>query len=208
MPGRDGLSLVKELKELRPMLNIVMVTAYQEYAYDAMRLYVSDYILKPAMPEDVKRALQNLRNPIGAGKKHLYIQCFGNFEVFCDGSLVHFKRAKAKEMFAYMIDRKGASSTNAELCAVLWEDSTGEKARSGYFAQVVHALRASLKELGCEEIFVHSRNAYAIVPEMIDCDYYRMLAGEDQAASTFHGEYMTQYSWAENTRASLHFSHE
>jgi len=205
MPGKDGLSLARELKTLCSKINIVMVTAYQEYAYDAFRLYVSDYILKPAMPDDVERALKNLRNPVEAKQKDLFVQCFGNFEVFCDDRLVKFKRSKAKELLAYMIDRKGASSTNAELCAALWEDGAGEKEHSGYFAQIVYSLRASLKELGCEDIFVHSRNSYAIVPDRINCDYYRMLEGDTQAVSAYHGEYMTQYSWAEITRARLHF---
>lgn len=205
MPGKNGLLLAQELKTICPKINIVMVTAYQEYAYDALQLYVSDYILKPAMPDDVERALKNLRNPVEAEQKDLFVQCFGNFEVFCDGRLVKFKRSKAKELLAYMIDRKGASSTNAELCAALWEDSGGEKEHGGYFAQVVYSLRASLKELGCEDIFVHSRNSYAVVPERINCDYYRMLEGDLQAADAYHGEYMTQYSWAEITRARLHF---
>lgn len=205
MPGKDGLSLARELKEVQPMLNIVMVTAYQEYAYDALRLYVSDYILKPAMPDDVRRALGNLRHPVADYQKGLYVQCFGNFEVFYDGRVVSFGRAKAKEMFAYMIDRKGASSTNAELCSVLWEDE-GEKEHSSYFAQVVHALRMSLKELDCEDVFVHSRNVYAVAPDRISCDYYNFLAGDPQAAGAYRGEYMTQYSWAEITRARLYFS--
>lgn len=205
MPGKDGLSLARELKAIRPMLNIVMVTAYQEYAYDAFRLYVSDYILKPAMADDVRRAMKNLRNPVASYQKGLFVQCFGNFEVFYDGKVVNFGRAKAKEMFAYMIDRKGSSSTNAELCSVLWEDE-GEKEHSSYFAQVVYALRAGLKELGCEGVFVHSRNAYAVAPDRISCDYYNFLAGDPQAAGAYRGEYMTQYSWAEITRARLYFS--
>lgn len=208
MPGMDGLSLAQELKRILPALNIVMVTAYQEYAYDAFKLYASDYILKPVMPEDVKRALQNLRNPIESSRKGLYIQCFGNFEVFCDDKIVNFRRAKAKEMLAYMIDRKGASATHAELCAILWEDNEGERERSNYFSQVVYALRAGLKELGCEDVLIHNRNSYAIAPDRIECDYYRMLAGDFQAAAAFQGEYMTQYSWAEITRARLHFNLE
>ena len=208
MPGRSGLSLAKEMREIEPTTNIVMVTAYQEYAYEAVKLYVSDYILKPALVDDVKRALDNLRNPVAAYQQGLYVQCFGNFEVFYDGRLVTFHRAKAKEMLAYMIDRKGSSSTNAEICAILWEDDASEHEHSGYFAQLVHALRAGLKELGCEDVFVHSRNAYAVAPAKINCDYYSMLSGDARAASAFQGEYMAQYSWAEITRARLHFSSE
>ena len=34
---------------------------------------------------------------------------------------------------------------------------------------------------------------------LLDCDYYRMLAGDMDAVNDFQGEYMTQYSWAEIT---------
>ena len=37
----------------------------------------------------------------------------------------------------------------------------------------------------------------------IDCDYYRFLNGEPLAMRAFHGEYMTQYSFAEKNRAAL-----
>ena len=57
MPDKDGLTLAKELKQLCPLLNIVMVTAYPQYALDAMHLYVSDYILKPARRDEVRRAM-------------------------------------------------------------------------------------------------------------------------------------------------------
>ena len=60
MPGKDGLELAKEIKQVRPLINIIMVTAYQQYLYDAVKLYVSDYILKPARAGDIKNALANL----------------------------------------------------------------------------------------------------------------------------------------------------
>ena len=48
MPDMDGLTLAAEMKKLCPLVNIIMVTAYSDYALDALKLYVSDYILKPA----------------------------------------------------------------------------------------------------------------------------------------------------------------
>ena len=35
------------------------------------------------------------------------------------------------------------------------------------------------------------------------CDYYQFLDGETSAISSFVGEFMSQYSWAEITTASL-----
>ena len=43
------------------------------------------------------------------------------------------------------------------------------------------------------------RNQYAVVPEKIDCDYYRFLKRDANAVNLYHGEFMKQYSWAEFT---------
>ena len=197
MPGKDGLTLAKELKTIRPMLNIVMVTAYPQYALDAVKLYVSDYILKPAMVNDIKNAIANLRNPVIEERKGLYVRCFGNFEVFYDGEPVHFGRAKVKELFAYLIDRKGSTASNAELRAALWYDEVndGEKQRK-YFAQIVYELRTLLEKLKLSDIFIQSRDSYAIVPDKIPCDYYMAVKRNPEALSLYEGEYMNQYEWA------------
>ena len=197
MPDMDGLTLAAEMKKLCPLVNIIMVTAYSDYALDALKLYVSDYILKPAMPEDVKNALLNLRHPVRKSGEGLFVQCFGNFEVFYDGEPVRFTRSKAKELFAYLIDRKGASVTNAQLRAILWMDETSDYVKQGhYLAQIVHELQGILNELNLSDIFLHRRNAYAIVPDMIPCDFYQALAHDPRALSMYHGEYMGQYPWA------------
>ncbi len=197
MPEIDGLTLVKEIQKLRPITNLIMVTAYPDYALDALRLYVSDYILKPAAPEQVSRALKHLRNPIPKREKGLFVQCFGNFEVFYDGDPIRFTRAKAKELFAYLIDRRGASASNAQLRSVLWldENDSDDKHRN-YFARIVLELKKTLENLGLSDIFIHSRDSYAIVPDLIPCDYYMALEKDAAAMSKYQGEYMTQYEWA------------
>ena len=196
MPEKDGLALAKEIKDIRPMTNIVIVTAFPEYALEAYKLYVSDYVLKPVTHEDLKNALNNLRNPIRERRKGLYVRCFGDFAVFYDAKPLHFGRTKTKEMFAYLIDRKGAECTNAQIRAVLWGDNVSDDDRQRhYFAQVAYELRAKLDELGLADIYVHSRDSYAIVPDKIACDYYEALQSKDFAG--FEGEYMTQYEWAE-----------
>ena len=112
--------------------------------------------------------------------------------------------AKAKEIFAYLIDRKGASATNAELRAVLWGDDVDDSERQrNYFSQCVRDLRMKLEQIGCEDIFIQKRDFYAVVPERIPCDYYSALHNERKALSGFHGEYMSQYEWAEERLGGL-----
>jgi len=195
MPVKDGLDIAKEMISLHPTINIIMVTGYPQYALDAVKLYVCDYIVKPALPEDLSRALAHLRYPVAGARKGLYVRCFGSFEVFYDGEPIHFRRAKAKELFAYLIDRSGSTATNAEIRAVLWEDKAAdiEKQRK-YFAQIVYELRTKLDGLGLSDIFLQSRDAYSVVPDRISCDYYDALGSNEM--DEYKGEYMTQYNWA------------
>lgn len=58
MPGADGLQLARELRQLRPDMAIVFVTAHAEHAVDAFDLDVTDYLTKPVRAERLQKALQ------------------------------------------------------------------------------------------------------------------------------------------------------
>jgi two-component system, LytTR family, response regulator LytT len=64
MPGLDGMSVVKRLREMDiPLPYIVFSTAYEQYAVEAFRLEAMDYLLKPVdklrLVETVERARRN-----------------------------------------------------------------------------------------------------------------------------------------------------
>ena len=74
-----------------------------------------------------KKELYDLRRPIPK-RNRLRAQTFGNFEAYIDGKPIAFKYSKTKELLAYLIDRKGALCTSAELQAVIFEDDFGHGA--------------------------------------------------------------------------------
>ena len=45
MPGMDGLSLARRIIASHPAVNIIFVTGYREYAYEAHELYCSAFLL-------------------------------------------------------------------------------------------------------------------------------------------------------------------
>ncbi len=53
----QGTDLVKALKNIRPEMKIVFVTAYSEYAAEAFELEVEDYIMKPFSQKRLARIL-------------------------------------------------------------------------------------------------------------------------------------------------------
>jgi two-component system, LytTR family, response regulator AlgR len=57
MPGADGLQLARELRQIRPELAIIFVTAHAEHAVEAFDLDVTDYLTKPVRAERLQKAL-------------------------------------------------------------------------------------------------------------------------------------------------------
>jgi len=60
MPGKDGLSLLHEVKRLRPEVPVILITAYGtiESAVDAMKEGAMDYLLKPIKMEEVELVIE------------------------------------------------------------------------------------------------------------------------------------------------------
>lgn len=203
MPGMDGLTLAKQLKDACPDVNIVFATGYSKYAVQAFSIYASGYLLKPIHKQELEEAFAHLRTPVRYEEGKLRVQCFGNFEVFFEGKPVVFKRSLAKELLAYLIDLRGASGNTAQLCAVLWEDSAKAMENRHYFRNIVSELKKVLKACRAEKALICRRNLFAIDVSQVECDYYKFLNHEVAAINSYHGEYMKQYSWAEMTTGAL-----
>jgi len=58
MPGRDGMSVLRTIKEKWPESEVVVITGYPsvDTAKEAIRLGACDYLAKPVSPDDVIRA--------------------------------------------------------------------------------------------------------------------------------------------------------
>jgi len=68
MPGLDGLGVINKLRaDKAPMPSFVLCTAYDQYALEAFRLEVMDYLLKPVDRErlglTVERACRQMLDP-------------------------------------------------------------------------------------------------------------------------------------------------
>ena len=61
----SGLELCRELIRLRPRVNVIYLTAFREYAFDAWDTGASGFLLKPLDVEAVRRQLLHLRYPVG-----------------------------------------------------------------------------------------------------------------------------------------------
>lgn len=195
--GRSGIELVRSLQDLRHEINIIITTAYEQYAIEAFKLYVSGYLLKPVMEQDIELALRNLRNPVSSDEdeKKLKIVAFGNFDALYNDKPLRFRRSKSKELLAYLVCLRGASASSAQISAIIWDDY--ELKSQHYLRNIFAELRRTLKECGLEDVLVHVHNSYAIDPTKVDCDYYDYLSGKLNGKIINTSAFMNQYSWAE-----------
>ena len=205
MPGINGLELAVRLKTLAPESRIVFVTAYSQYAVESYKVRAHGYLLKPVTPEQVREELDTLPQTAPETAEKLRVRCFGSFEVFWQGRPLEFSRHKTKELLAYLIKEQGAWCSADEIVSDLWEDSKDDQSAKGYLRVLTNDLLATLRPIGMQDIVKKKRGLLAIDAEKLDCDYYRMLAGDMEAINAFHGEYMTQYGWAEILTGALYF---
>lgn len=202
MRGMGGLALAEKIVAARPGCKIVFCTGYEEYAISAFKLRASGYLLKPISAEDVQGEIDNIKG-VRQKEKPLTVNCFGNFEVYAKEDKLVFKRMKTKELFAFLVDRRGAGMTAKQICAVLFPDDTDDTRNAAYLRQLVMDLKNTLKAVGAENVLCHETPCYRVDTSLLKCDYISYL---ETGKPEFRGEYMTQYSWAEETCAMLLFN--
>lgn len=162
-----GIEVAKQLKVWYPKVNIVFVTGYDKYMAQAIELRMSGYVTKPATKEKILIELEDLKHPVTPPKntKVLTARCFGNFEVFVNGKILEFEKAKTKEMLAYLIDRRGSSVTSGELRSVLWENEMiSDTNTRSYLSKIKRDLVTTLKKAGVKDAFIEAWGKYAIDP--------------------------------------------
>ena len=199
MRGMGGLALAEKIVAARPTCKIVFCTGHEEYAIPAFKLHASGYLMKPISAEDVQAEINNIKG-VKQKEKLLSVHSFGNFEVYAKEEKVVFKRQKTKELFAFLVDRNGAGMTGRQICAVLFPNDTDDTKNLTYLRQLVMDLKNTLKAVGAENVFCHETPCYRVDTSLMKCDYISYI---ETGKPEFRGEYMTQYSWAEDTCAML-----
>lgn len=192
----SGLTIAKKLQEYNSKTNIIFCTGYSEYSLDALDLYCSAYLMKPITDEKILKALEHLRYQISRKIEGLRVRCFGNFEVYKDGVPIVFKQKKTKELLAYLIDRCGSTISTREMMMALYETDNKES----YIRNLRSDLKTTFEQLGIGDALVRIGGNMGVNMDKIDCDYYEYLEGNKEL---FRGEYMKQYSFGEDTLATL-----
>lgn len=175
MPDINGLQLSEQIQNLKQNIEIIFVTAFNQYAVEAFELQAMDYIMKPMTEERLGKTIRRL---LKANKKEArpgkpFIQCLGEFEVFLNGGALTWKNSKAKELLAFLIHKKGVPIGWEKIADAVWPDYNTEKAQTNFHA-TTYLLRKRLAEAGLPQIFESVRGNYRIATGQVDCDVYQL----------------------------------
>lgn len=208
MPKMDGITLAASMKELNGSIAIIFLTGYAKYALDAFSLHASGYLMKPIneerLADEINYAMQMVQAARSqARNSNIFVRTFGNFDVLVDGEIIRFSRSRAKELLAYLVDRRGSFVTRANAFSVLWENQQYDRSMQKQFDVVLRSLRTTLEEYGINEILEISKGNIRVIPERFDCDLYRFYDGDIGIVNSYRGEYMSEYSWANITEANM-----
>lgn len=198
-----GLEMARYIKQISEDICIIFVTGYEQYALQAFGVDALGYILKPYTRQEVYKELLKAKKLHPTNEKHVKIETIPSFVVSVNDEVLHLGRAKAEELLALLVDKAGSGLTVGEAIACLWPGRTNDENTQSLYRVTFKRLMDALKEAGIADIIAtHGREKY-IRKDKVECDLYRILAGDNVACNSYVGEYLREYSWAENRNAQL-----
>ncbi|MCQ2545667.1 MAG: response regulator [Clostridia bacterium] len=205
MPVVSGIDLAKELREINPDVIIVFISAYDSYIREFNIIGGDYYIVKPLEKEVIESTMDKIRLLAQRQEKDIHIRTFGTFSVLKNGVPVPLV-GKAKEILAYVVTFRGKEVSNQAIYAAVWEGRPYGDKEINVFYNAIRRLRNTLKKEGIEDILVSTKRGQFVNTKLFDCDYYSWLDNNSGSRDRFEGEFLTEYSWAEEKLAELIFS--
>lgn len=204
MPGIHGLELAGKLKEYDREIRVVFVTAFGQYALEAFGVDATGYVLKPYTAEDIHKELAK------CAYKHLpshrvVIRTIPYLSVRVDGAPLYVAGSKPREMLALLIDRGEQGFTMGEAIACLWPDRNADLGTQSLCRMTWKRLADALEQAGVGYLVDKKENRRYLKVDEVDCDLYRIQAGDKQARELYCGAYLSEYPWAEERNAQLYW---
>ena len=104
-----------------------------------------------------------------------------------------------------LVDRNGGSVSSGLAISLLWEDKPDDDKTRALYRMTLKRLREILSGAGIGFLLSpEGSSAKFIHTDAFHSDYERFLLGDSEAMARYNGEYMAEYSWAEDTNARLY----
>lgn len=152
----NGIDVAAVLKEKKPDVQIVFVTAYDDYALDAFEVAAVDYLMKPVLKERLDKTLTQVRKLAGKDPVDptMKITLFHKVQFIPpgrEGVSIQFNMAKVQQLFIYMLYNRTRLVRKEQLIDMLWEELEEKRALS----QLYNAIYMIRKQLAPYEKFIN-----------------------------------------------------
>lgn len=227
MPGMNGIELAEQILDINETVEVIFITAYNEYAVKAFEIHSLDYILKPVLKERLKKTMDRLiriksqHQQEEKKEQFLSIKCFGNFEVSINEKKkesLKWKTSKVKEVCAYLVHNKGNHVERDSIIEAVWPNTDYEKAKINLYTTISY-LRKTFLAAGYNNIIEQNQNGYKmnLKEVFLDTNEFEKLFNRKETISAqnidryeqlekiYQGDYLdkSDYSWADYRREDL-----
>ncbi|MDF3003017.1 MAG: hypothetical protein K0Q48_3136 [Bacillota bacterium] len=221
MPQLDGMTISEKLRKSSYKINVVFVTAYEEYAVKAFRVEAMDYLLKPVSRERLDQTVMRLaqsskRNPnIRDGM--LEIRCMGGLQLCWPGrNPIKWRTEKEKELFAFLLNYSGKELTRDQIIDELWSEHEIDRAVRQLHNSIYY-LKKTLREYGVRQEQIQISGHYCLLLGEVWYDRafienkikhqegLQKIEELEAVLELFDGGYLQQegWAWVEQNRESL-----
>jgi len=129
MPFVDGLSVTREIRSFNKKVPIVLLTAFTDtqQLIAAAELHLFKYLVKPIVPMEFRKIIQNLMLEIENNQVHTidlgseYIWNVDEEKLLYQNKVITLTQ-KEQKLLSLFVDRRNKCVTYAEIMAKLWED--------------------------------------------------------------------------------------
>ncbi|GIO64295.1 response regulator [Paenibacillus cineris] len=230
MPGLNGLEAAERLHAIHPGIQVVFVTAYNQYAIEAFEVNAIDYLLKPVDPERFAKTVSRLEARLAPQQETAapvlvrqdpQVICFKRIEVLDgtgSGSRLKWRTQKAQELFALLVHHRNRWVAKDQILMTLWPELSVDKAVTQLHTSV-YQVRKMLKAWGLGSTVDYSHESYCLVQREVEVDVDRFLrdtAMEEirdlrdlqrlqSGLAQYQGDYLEEhdYGWAMSAREEL-----
>ncbi|WP_019535749.1 response regulator [Paenibacillus ginsengihumi] len=227
LPEISGIELAELLLESKPYLNIVFVTAYDDYAVQAFELNALDYVLKPVGIERLSKTIRRIQERTGsvpsgsANVRPLKLNMFQHFSMETDDLLwtpMRWRTSRAQELFLYFLQHRGQHVRKTALIDLLWPEYEPNKSFSQLYTAVYH-IRKTLEPYAPHFKLMNMTDGYMLVLKNVTLDVEvwesfvqsglpvtaETIQEYEKIMAIYTGEYLQEfdYWWAESERHRL-----
>lgn len=158
MPEMNGMRAAELIQQSCPGIEIVFVTAYDNYALEAFELNALDYVLKPIQRARLGKTVQRLEDRLNRNASSMpqagdvWLRTLGMLGYSKgNGPIQGFKRrtAKAQELFAYFLHHRNRVINKDVMLEVLWPDFEPKKAVTHLYT-TIYQVRQFLMQAGLD----------------------------------------------------------